>query len=99
MICSGWKQTGLDLQPATEGPHHRGARTAGHRAGQVRHCNYLQFVKITLFPSTIHKIQDQSLLYHQPLSSRELRAMHGAESVVLSDIVRPDAGELEKGED
>lgn len=29
--------------------------------------------------------------------ARELRAMHGADSVVLSDIVRPEEGELEKG--
>ena len=30
-------------------------------------------------------------------SLRELRAMHGAESVVLSDIVRPDDELLQKG--
>lgn len=29
--------------------------------------------------------------------ARELRAMHGADSVVLSDIVRPEQGELAKG--
>ena len=31
------------------------------------------------------------------LSLRELRAMHGADSVVLSDIVRPDDELLQKG--
>ena len=33
----------------------------------------------------------------QKLTTRELRAMHGADSVILSDIVRPDDQLLEKG--